>query len=138
GDWRLGVMKFEQFTDKAFVPVKSPPALDETLGQFTFWISWHFQDWQKVKHNFPALPAIAAEAREAGFNQITLVRATALDFCLPHVLREPLGTSGQLRTAVEKCRELGVNVIPFVTCRLIRPDTVPPEQQREWFKEDIA
>jgi hypothetical protein len=138
GDWRRGVMKFKEFTDKAFVPVTSPPALDETLGQYTFWISMHLQDWQDVKYRFSDLPAIAAEARRAGFNQMTIVRATALDFCLPHVIREPLGSSQELKAAVSKCRELGVNVIPFVTCRLIRADTVPPGEQREWFKEDIA
>jgi hypothetical protein len=139
GDWHYGVLKYKEFADRAFVPVPSSPDLDQTLGQFTLWISWHYQDWRDLRYTFKDIPAIAAEARRAGFREMTLSRATALDFRLPPVIREPLGTDQDLKDAVQQARQEGVNIIPFFTCHIIRPDTIPEGQDKEeWFVENVA
>jgi len=140
GDWHQGVLKFKEFTDPAFTPVDSSPALDETVGSQTLWISWHYQDWQDLRYRFEDIPAIAAEARQAGFRHMMLSRATALDFCLPHVVRTPLGTDRELKAAIEKSRKLGVEIPLFVTCRIIRPDTIPEDQDKNewWFMNEAG
>jgi hypothetical protein len=139
GNWRTGVLKFKEFTDKAFAPVKSSADRDLSIGQYSLWISWHYQDWRDLKYRFTDIPAIAAEARKAGFREMTLVRATELDFCLPHVIRKPLGTEKQLKDAAEETRKLGVNTNLWLTCRLIRPDTIPAGQDKnEWYLLDVA
>ena len=139
GDWHYGVLKFKEFTDKNFVPVASTPARDETIGQFSTWLSWHYQDWNRVRYRFKDLPEIAAEARRAGFREMTVARATALDFRLPAVVREPLGTDEDLKSAVDQARKLGVNIIPFFTCHIIRPETIPAGQNADdWFIQNVA
>ena len=139
GDWHYGVLKFKEFTDKNFVPVASTPARDETIGQFSAWLSWHYQDWNRVRYRFKDLPEIAAEARRAGFREMTIARATALDFRLPPVVREPLGTDEDLKRAIDEARKLGVNIIPFFTCHIIRPETIPAGQNRdEWYIKNVA
>ncbi|MBI3942350.1 MAG: hypothetical protein HY326_05000 [Chloroflexi bacterium] len=139
GDWRMGVLKYKTFADHAFTPVPSTPDRDLTLGQQTLWMSWHYQDWQDLRYTFKDIPAIAAEARQAGFREMTLSRATALDFCLPHVVRRPLGDDAELKEAVAGARQAGVNVILFSTSRLVRPDTIPQgEDAEEWFRQNIA
>jgi len=139
GDWHRGVLKFKEFTDTAFTPVASTEERDRSLGQGTLWLSWHYQDWQDVKYRFGDIPGFAAEFAEAGLTEMTVARATELDFCLPHKVREPLGTDEELRQAVEECRELGVNAIPFITCYHIRPDTIPADQDmNEWYATSVA
>lgn len=136
GDWHEGVLRFKRFADSAFTTVRSSVARDETIGSQTLWIGWHYQDWTQPLYRFVDIPAIAAEARKAGFRQMVLVRATELDFSLPHVLRAPLGTGQELKEALERSRQAGVDISFFVTCRLIRPDSIPDGQNKEewWFK----
>jgi hypothetical protein len=132
-------LKFKEFTDKNFIPVPSTPARDETIGQFSTWLSWHYQDWSRVRYRFKDLTEIAAEARRAGFREMTVARATALDFQLPPEVRKPLGSDEDLKDAVEQARKLGVNIIPFFTCHIIRPETIPAGQVRdEWFIKNVA
>jgi len=100
GDWRRGVLRFKQHAAQTFTPVPTSPDRDATIGQQTLWISWHYQDWREPRHRFRDIPDIAAEARAAGFREMTIARATELDFCLPHKVREPLGTSEELKAAV--------------------------------------
>ena len=139
GNWQRGVLKFKTHADRTFLPAPSTPARDATIGQQTLWISWHYQDWRDLRYTFRDIPAVAAEARAAGFREMTLARATELDFCLPHRVRKPLGTSADLQAAVEASRRLGVNITPFVTCHLIREDTIGADRNpREWYGENIA
>ncbi|MHB9038442.1 MAG: hypothetical protein ACYC64_17460 [Armatimonadota bacterium] len=139
GDWHQGALKFKEFADRAFTTVSSAPERDETIGSQTLWIGWHYQDWSDSKYSFKDIPAIAAEARKAGFREMMLARATELDFSLPHVLRSQLGTEKDLNDALEKSRELGVNTSFFVTCRLIRPETIPKgENKEEWWFKNVA
>lgn len=92
-----------------------------------------------MRYTFKDIPAIAEEAHRAGFREMTIARATALDFCLPPVVRRPLGTDQDLKDAVQRARQLGVNIIPFFTCHLIRPDTIPEGQDKEeWYVENVA
>jgi hypothetical protein len=136
GDWHCGVLKFKEFTEQAYTLARSSPDKDLTIGSQTLWLSWHYQDWRDIKYRFTDIPAIAAEAFEAGFRQMMLARATALDFCLPQVLRKPLGSTAELKIAIEQARNAGVNVTLFVTCRIIRPETLPQGQNNEewWIK----
>lgn len=139
GDWRRGVLKFKAHADRTFTPVASTPERDATIGQQSLWISWHYQDWRDRRYTFKDIPAVAAEARAAGFHEMTVIRTTELDFCLPHKVRKPLGTSAELKAAVEASRKLGVNIIPFITCHLIREDTIGEDRNpREWYAENAG
>lgn len=138
-DWHRGVLKYRDFASRTYATLPSTPERDATIGQYSFWMSWHYQDWQDVKFTYRDIPAIAAEARAAGFRELTLARATKLDFCLPHVIREQLGTLDELKAAVAASRQLGVNITPFVTCKTIRENTIRADQRpAEWFAEDAA
>ena len=51
----------------------------------------------------------------------------------------PLGSDAEFRQAVERCRALGVNAVPIISCRLINPATLPDTSDRpEWFVENVA
>lgn len=139
GDWRRGALKFKTHTDRTFVPPPTTPRRDATIGQYSLWMTWQYQDWQNVRYTFKDLPAVAAEARAAGLREMALVAATELNFCLPHKIRRPLGTADDLKAAVAAARDKGVNITPFVTCYLIREDTIGAARNpREWFTENVA
>jgi hypothetical protein len=132
-------VKFREFADRAFTPVESSQARDSTIGQYTLWMGWHYQDRTKPRYTFDDIPSLASEAKAAGLLEMTLARSTALDFCLPHILRTEFGSSDSLKTALAAANALGVNVIPFVTCHIIRPNTIrPSETASEWFVEDAG
>ncbi|MFH1568734.1 MAG: DUF6259 domain-containing protein, partial [Gemmatimonadota bacterium] len=139
GDWHAGVLKYKEFAGRAFTPATSTAERSRSLGQATLWLWWHYQDWQNVEYRFGDIPTFAAEFAEAGITEMTVARATELDFCLPHKVRQTLGTDAELCRAVEECRQLGVNAIPFITCYHIRPDTIPPDQDKdEWYAQNAA
>ena len=138
GDWHQGILKFKEFADRAFTPAPSTPARDETLGQQCLWIGWQYQDWQDTPIKYKDIPAIAAEARPAGFRELSLW-GTSDYFRLPHDVLAPLGSDADFRQAVEACHALGVTPVPIISCRLINPDTIPAGQDRaEWFAENVA
>lgn len=139
GDWHRGILKFKEHASRTFRTLPSTPERDASVGQFSFWMSWHYQDWQNVKHTFKDIPAIAEEARAAGLREMTLARGTVLDFCLPHVVREELGSVEGLRAAIDEARKRGVNITPFISCQLIRQESIGADRNPpEWYKENIA
>jgi len=71
GDWHHGILKFKEFADQAFTPAPSTPSRDETLGQQCLWLGWAYQDWKDTPLKFKDIPAIAAEARGAGFRELS-------------------------------------------------------------------
>ena len=85
GDWHHGILKFKEFTDRAFTPVSSTAARDESLGQQCLWLGWTYQDWQDTSLKFKDIPAVAAEARRAGFRELSLW-GTFNCFRLPHTV----------------------------------------------------
>jgi hypothetical protein len=138
GDWHNGILKFKEFSDVAFTPVPSTPARDETLGQQCLWLGWAFQDWQDTPMKFKDIPSIAAEARRAGFREISLW-GTFEYFRLPHTILSPLGSDADFKKAVEDCRAVGVNAVPIISCRLINPAILPAAADKpEWFVENVA
>jgi hypothetical protein len=139
GGWPKGVTKFRIFTRDNFTPL--PRNVDEqtSLGLQTLWISRHYQDWRKVRLRFSDIPDIAAEARAAGIRHLTIARATALDFCLPHQVRKELGGLSELRLAFQRCRDEGSRCTLFISCRLIRETTINASSQSdEWYVENVA
>jgi hypothetical protein len=138
GDWHNGILKFKDYSDRAFTPVRSTPVRDETLGQQCLWLGWAFQDWQNTPMKFKDMPAIAAEARRGGFRELSLW-GTFDYFRLPHTILSPLGSDADFKKAVEDCRAVGVNAVPIISCRLINPATLAPAADKpEWFVENVA
>jgi len=138
GDWHQGILKFKEYADSAFMPAPSTPARDETLGQQCLWLGWQYQDWQDTPIKYKDMPAIAAEARAAGFRELSLW-GTSSYFRLPHDILPALGSDDDFKQAVEACQAIGVNPVPIISCRLINADTLPAgADRREWFAENVA
>jgi hypothetical protein len=114
GDWHHGILKFKEFADQTFHPAPSTPARDETLGQQCLWLGWAYQDWQDTPLKFKDIPAVAEEARRAGFRELSLW-GTFNYFRLPHSILAPLGNDEEFKKAVEGCRALGVNAVPIIS-----------------------
>lgn len=107
--------------DRAFTRPPTTPAREETIGQQTLWLGWQYQDWQDVRYTFKDIPAIAQEARQAGFREMSLIGVSSA-FCLPHQLIEPLDTPTEFKEAIAACQAIGVNAVPIISCRLINPN----------------
>jgi hypothetical protein len=138
GDWHAGILKFKEYADQAFTPAPSTPARDETLGQQCLWLGWQYQDWQDTPIKYRDIPAIAAEARAAGFRELSLW-GTSDYFRFPHNALPALGGDAEFKAAVEACQAIGVNPVPLISCRLINADTLPADaDRREWFAENVA
>jgi len=114
GDWHQGILKFKEFAERTFTPTPSTPARDETLGQQCLWLGWQYQDWRDTPLKFKDMPAIAAEARRAGFRELSLW-GTFDCFRLPHTILSPLGSDEDFKKAIEGCRAVGVNAVPIIS-----------------------
>jgi len=138
GNWHQGILKFREFAERTFTSAPSTPARDETLGQQCLWLGWQYQDWRDTPLKFKDMPAIAAEARRAGFRELSLW-GTFDCFRLPHTIISPLGSDEDFKRAIDGCRAIGVNAVPIISCRLINPETLPAGTDKpDWFVENVA
>lgn len=139
GDWHYGVLKFAEYTKTAFKQVNTSPESEESLGEFSLWMSWIFQNWRDVKYKFTDLAGIAREAKDAGFAYFALLTFCDRYFLLPHHLNKYLGSVEDFRKAIEDSRNFGVDIMPFISCHLINDMTIKNKNEAdEWYRTDVA
>lgn len=125
--WAKGIEPYAEWA-KAHLKKEypMPKHVRNGLGYRTLWMSKGFpKDPQDTVWRFEDLPALAEESRRHGLDEMVMW-SYAEGFKLP--LPEPhpnLGTEKDLVAAVQKCRESGVNVAPFVSVLQAGHDTGP-------------
>lgn len=119
GGWARGIEPFRSYA-REHIPAR--PALPETVkegvGFQTIWlIQAPEKDPKYVNFRFTDIPRVAAEAQQHGIREIVLW-GWCTYFEVPFKAREECGTADELVAAVKKCSEMGVKVLPFVSCYL--------------------
>lgn len=132
GGWHTGARAFQEFAAEAY-PYDAPQHIREALGIRTV--------WPRIRHapvNFAIdeLPRYAAELADPDLGLAELcVWHWWEKNGLPVVMDPRLGTEEDLRSALSRCRELGVPVSLFVSHHLLRDTDESPD---EWKHHNAA
>ncbi len=125
--WAKGIEPYAEWA-KAHLKKEypMPKHVRNGLGFRTLWMSKGFpMDPQDAIWRFAELPALAEESRVHGLNEMVMW-SYAEGFKLPLPAPHPnLGTEKDLVDAIRKCKELGVNVAPFISVLQAGHDTGP-------------
>ena len=126
GDWYAGARAFQEFAGEAY-PYDAPRHIREALGIRSVWPAIRHAP---VNFTVDELPAYAQELADESLGLAELcVWHWWEKNGLPIIMNPRLGTEEDLRTALARCRELGVPVSLFVSHHLLR-DT--EESPQEW------
>ena len=126
GDWYAGARAFQEFAAEAY-PYDAPSHIREALGIRSVWPAIRHAP---VNFTVEELPEYAAELADPSLGLAELcVWHWWEKNGLPVIMNPRLGTEDDLRTALARCRELGVPVSLFVSHHLLR-DT--DESPQEW------
>lgn len=127
GGWAKGI---EPFRDWAKSHLKRdfavPKHVREGLGYRTVWMcQTNPADPQDAIFTFKDLPKLAKECKENGLEEMVLW-AWNRGFVLPLPGPFPhLGTEQDMIDAIKRCKEIGVNVAPFISIIQANPETAP-------------
>ncbi|MBN1899867.1 hypothetical protein JW926_00910 [Candidatus Sumerlaeota bacterium] len=115
--WAKGIEPYQTWAKQNIHPdYPMPKHVKEGLGFRTLWMSQSYpEDPEDALWKFRDLVPLAMESREHGLNEMVLWAWTR-GFELPLPPPFPhLGSEEDLVNAVRKCRQLGVNVAPFIS-----------------------
>ena len=127
GGWAKGIEPYRAWAMQHYkreYPV--PKHVREGLGYRTTWMcQTQPADPQDAIFTFKDLPKLAAECKENGLDEMVLW-AWNRGFVLPLPGPFPhLGTEQDMVDSVKQCKELGVNVVPFISVLQANPETAP-------------
>lgn len=131
-DWHAGARAFQEFAATAY-PYDAPQHIREALGIRSV--------WPAIRHaplNFTIdqLPTYAEELTDPGLGLAELVVWHWWDKNgLPITMNPRLGTEDDLRTALSRCKQMGVPVSLFVSHHLLRDTDESPD---EWKHHNAA
>ncbi|MBN1492230.1 MAG: hypothetical protein JXA69_20120 [Phycisphaerae bacterium] len=115
--WAAGIEPYAEWA-KAHLKKEypMPKHVRDGLGFRTLWMSKGFpKDPQDAIWKFEDLPALARESKQHGLDEMVMW-GYAEGFKLPLPPPHPhLGTEKDLVDAIRQCREMGVNVAPFIS-----------------------
>lgn len=125
--WAKGIEPYREWVKTKYTrqfPV--PKRVREGLGYRTVWMCQLYpDDPQDAIFRFEDLPGLAEECADHGIDEMVMW-AWVKGFTLP--LPPPfahLGTEQDLADAAKKCREAGVNLVPFISVVLANQETAP-------------
>lgn len=130
-NWLEGARLYKAFIAPVLPPARPSKYLVDTMGVQTYWFPTETFD-KELGLRYRDLPKLAEDALKHGVREISLWSWTNCYFEFPYRLNPLLGTEEELMEAVARCREMGVNLAPFVSVRGIRPWTGP----EDWFEQD--
>ncbi|MCC6445532.1 MAG: hypothetical protein IT210_19005 [Armatimonadetes bacterium] len=125
GGWAKGIEPYRAWAQQHFKrewPV--PKHVREGLGFRTVWMSqYQPNDPQDPIYRFSDLPGLAKEAKEHGLEEMVFWGFRD-ELQRPYPRPYPfIGTEQDLAEAVAACRQVGVNVVPFVGVLLVGPES---------------
>ncbi|MCY7399860.1 MAG: hypothetical protein LH477_02665 [Nocardioides sp.] len=128
GDWYAGARAFAEFASVAY-PYDAPQHVREALAIRSMWAAVRNAD--VPEGGLDRIPQLAAEVADPDLGVAELVvwhwwQRNGL----PIILDPRLGTEDDLRSALDRCRDLGVPVSLFVSHHLLRDSDETPPQWR--------
>lgn len=123
--WAKGIEPYRAWVEaKVNRRYPVPKHIREALGFRTLWMCQNQpQDPTDAVWRFRDLPGLAEEAKAHGLQEMVLwTWAPGFDASLPAPFGH-LGTERELLEAVRQCREIGVNVAPFISVLQASPKT---------------
>jgi hypothetical protein len=125
--WAEGIEPFREWVKQHYQREFSVPKhVREGIGYRTVWMCQNQpNDPQDAVFKFSDLPGLARECAEHGIDEMVLWSwnkgfVLSLPGPYPH-----LGTAQEMADAVQQCRKLGVNVVPFISVLQANPETAP-------------
>lgn len=115
--WARGIVPFREWVHDHIAPrVPMPDHVRKGLGYRTAYVSEGYPGDPDgdVVFRFDQLPELARDAKAHGLDEMVLWFWGPV-FQLPLTVNEDLGTKQDFVDAVAKCREIGVNVTPFIS-----------------------
>ena len=131
GDWRVGIEQYKAYTSANLPTVKPTHYLQDSLGARSLYFSTYLYD-SDPNFRYRDLPVAARDAKAHGLKELICWFLFDSYFELPMKLNPKLGTEAELKQAIAECRQMGVNIVPFVSCRSLKTRTAP----KEWFETD--
>lgn len=127
GGWAKGIEPYREWAKQHYkreYPV--PKHVREGLGYRTTWMcQLNPEDPEDAIFTFKDLPKLAKEAKENGLDEMVMW-AWCQGFVLPMPGPLPhVGTEAEMAEAIKQCKQLGVNVAPFVSLIQANPETAP-------------
>jgi hypothetical protein len=123
--WAKGIEPFREWVRQNLKrPYPLPDHIRNGLGYRSVWMCQNQpDDPQDAVWTFRDLPALAKEAKEHGLDEMVLWSWNR-GFVLPMPPPYPhLGTEREMAEAVRACRDLGINVSPFISVLQANRDT---------------
>jgi hypothetical protein len=115
GGWAKGIEVYQDYVARVNPPRSLPTRVRDGLGFQTIFLTQPTeQDPAKAYFRFVDLPRVAQDAAQHGINEIVFWYYCPY-FILPTPLLPSLGTREELVESIRKAKELGVNMVPFVS-----------------------
>jgi hypothetical protein len=122
GGWAKGIDVFREYVAKVNPPRQLPTHVRDGVGFMTIMMSLEPEsDPEHAVFRFNDLPRVARDAREHGIDEI-VPWLWCRFFDMPMVVDERLGTTDEFVSAVQQCKQLGVNISPFVDVKIVSRD----------------
>ncbi|MBI5281327.1 MAG: hypothetical protein HY858_06560 [Candidatus Solibacter usitatus] len=119
GGWAKGIEVYRQYVEQVSVKRELPVHVRDGVGFQTIWMIEALEpDPARAAFRYADLPRVARDAKEHGIDELVLW-GWSDPFTLPQKHLPQLGSREELLTAVRRCRELGVNVAPFVSIQTV-------------------
>jgi hypothetical protein len=127
GAWAKGIEVYRDYVNQVNPPSKLPASVRDGIGFQTIWMIQAGEvDPQKAAFRFSDLPRVAEDARRYGIHEI-VPWGWCWYFTLPLEIRSELGTEKEFLEAVQRSREIGVNIAPFISV------TIEPNRDAERY-----
>lgn len=127
GGWAKGIEPYRDWVKQHYkreYPV--PKNVREGLGYRTLWMCQNNpEDPEDAIWKFKDLPKLAKESKEHGLDEMVMWnwnRFFILPLPGPHA---HLGTEKEMVDAIKQCKEMGVNVAPFISVLQANPESAP-------------
>lgn len=115
GGWAKGIEVYRRYVTEVNPPRPLPPHVRDGVGFQTITLTEDFEsDPAKAYFRFVDLPRVAQDAAQYGINEVVFW-ADSPSFILPIPLYPQLGTREELVESIHKAKDLGVNMVPFVS-----------------------
>ena len=115
GGWAKGIEVYRRYVAQVSPPRPLPTHVRDGLGFQTLFLTQpQERDPAKAYFRFVDLPRIAEDAAQHGIDEVVFWYYCSY-FAMPIPFRPALGTREELVESIRKAKELGVNMVPFIS-----------------------
>lgn len=120
GGWAKGIEVYRDYVKQVRSEHRLPDHVRDGLGYQTIWMMQASERHpSEAAFRFSDFPRIAADAKAHGIGEVVFWGACRY-FELPIPLRPELGTEEEFLSGLRQAKQVGVNVTPFISVKIIR------------------